>query len=110
MTQLILSAQPVISFLDNECGASFWYDLQAYLASDKAKLDAAVQGAKERAEYYATLSATCPDISLDTLLVMRQCTKWQDIPLPPATIGGADDTEPFDYADAVARHGRMATR
>ena len=106
---LILSAQPVVSFIDDESNASFWYDYQAYLASDGSKLKAAISGAIERADYYATLADKCPEISLETLLIMRQCTRWNEIPLPAATIGGRDDQEPFDYADAVARHGRMAT-
>ena len=106
---LILSAQPVVSFIDDECNASFWYDALAYFASDGYKVRRAIQGAIERADYYATLADKCPEISLKTLLIMRQCTKWNEIPLPAATIGGRDDQEPFDYADAVARHGRMAT-
>lgn len=54
---LILSTTPVISFLDTESNASFWYDYQAYMLQQsrrrrQAAIRRAIQGAIERADYY----------------------------------------------------------
>lgn len=57
MTQLIISAQPAVSFLDTESNASFWHDYQAYMLQQsrrrrQAAIRRVIHGAIERADYY----------------------------------------------------------
>lgn len=67
---LILSAQPVVSFLGTESNASFWHDYQAYMLQQsrrrrQAAIRCVIQGAIERADYYR-LTYDCGERSTHT--------------------------------------------